>query len=662
MSADQVLTSGTVIDGDLHIVRCLGTGGMGQVYLARDLSLDRDVAVKVLKRRPRRDDTDSTDEGVRVVREARACARVVHPHVAVIYRVGRWKGRPYIEMEWVDGASLRQVLADRRDVDDPSCRRWLTAIASAVQHAHDCGVIHCDLKPENILIGVEDDGRESIKLVDFGLARGRDLAHRSELQRRGTAQYLPPEAGRRPPSTAGDQFSLAVLACELLTGARPERTDRRLSPSTHQGANEVVQGVLRRALAERAQDRFETVAAFAEALLRAMDTSPTRRPERTASNSLSELQAPEQVSAQWLGRLTRAERRAMILAVAAITPTEHGAVLERLLGTLEGDPVLGDLVQDKLLRQHDGSWQLLDPSMAEVVLQPLSSPALAAIRTAVARVLEGQGTLAHWRHQDAVSLYSQAGRWLDAARLEHGQALETVDPAARDRCYERALLLCQRGGGEWTSMWSYERGVWAARCGWLGTLGDVIAQRKRGRRNTAQISPGVVVEDAILDAEMAMLWAHPTSALNCLDSSKSKGFAPNPGADRLVEAMTIDAMLRRGELEACITRARPLLETLETRPCFDSGPTRVVDAAALAVCAETLYRAGQRQAAAILTQRRVVLELERGDRMGAARALLQSARHHERDKQPSQAAALLEEVEELIAHLGPVSVVVPLRS
>ena len=629
---------------------------MGRVYLARNLSLDRDVAVKVLKRRRRRGGSDSTDEGVRVVREARACARVVHPHVAVIYRIGNWSGRPYIEMEWVDGRSLRQVFGDRQPPDEASCRRWLTAVASAVQHAHDCGVIHCDLKPENILIGSDRDGAEIVKLVDFGLARGRNLAHRSQVQKRGTPEYLPPEAGRQPPSRAGDQFSLAVLACELLTGARPRRTSGNLVLPTHQRTNEVVNAVFQRALAERADHRFETVSAFVEALLRGLFPSLPKQREQATESSLSQLHAPEQVTARWASSLTRSERRSLILAVVAITPVDHRGVLEHLLGPVDEDPVVEDLLSDKLLIRHDGSWRLNDASMAEVVLAPLAPVPLAAIRTAVARALEGEGSSPRWRHQDTVLLYVRAGRLRDAARLEHAQAIETANPEARDRCYERALALCDGDAHDLSSVWRYERGVWAARCGWPTTLQEVIAQRKRIGQHMAPPTAPEGADNAVLDTELAMLLDTPGTALRILELTASNGSSFDRATARLLESMTIEAMLRLGQTDACVLRARPLLESLEKASCSGATPGHLVDACALAVCAATLQAAGQRQVAAILLQRRLVLELEQGDRMGAAEALLEVARHHKQEDRHVQACAVLDEVGDLIDGLGSVSV------
>ena len=138
------IDAGTRIDSDLEVLEELGAGGMGRVFLARDAVLDRNVAVKLLMSEGQAD-PDQTDEGVRAVREARAVARVVHPNVAAVYRIGSWQERPYIEMEWVDGPSLRDVI-DERPLPPTSTRwRWLEQIGAAVQHAHDEGFVHGDV-------------------------------------------------------------------------------------------------------------------------------------------------------------------------------------------------------------------------------------------------------------------------------------------------------------------------------------------------------------------------------------------------------------------------------------------------------------------------------------------------------------------------------------
>lgn len=151
------LTEGDVVDGNFSIEGKLGVGGMGAVYLARDLRLHRQIALKLHRR---------SDGAQRTEREARVLARLVHPNVVTVHDVGSWQGRTYIAMEYLDGGTLWQWLGARR-------RSWRELVAVFIQAArgleaaHQAGLVHRDFKPQNVLLGT--DGR--ICVADFGLAR-----------------------------------------------------------------------------------------------------------------------------------------------------------------------------------------------------------------------------------------------------------------------------------------------------------------------------------------------------------------------------------------------------------------------------------------------------------------------------------------------------------
>ena len=145
-----------------QVVRPLGRGGMGEVYLARDTTLGRRVALKVL--RPEALGTDDAVE--RFLHEARATARFSHPHIVTIYVVGTHEGHPYLALEYVEGQTLRERMAEGRMAPREALRVAL-AVAEALAEAHRHGVLHRDLKPENVIIG--RDGR--VRVLDFGLAK-----------------------------------------------------------------------------------------------------------------------------------------------------------------------------------------------------------------------------------------------------------------------------------------------------------------------------------------------------------------------------------------------------------------------------------------------------------------------------------------------------------
>lgn len=196
--------------GQFRLRRLLGEGGMGQVYLARDLELGRSVAVKLI--RPER----FGPAGVaRFLKEARTTARFNHPHIVTIYAVGKHGERPYLALEYLDGESLRErLLRERLSVDE--VLHIGRALADALAHAHAQGVLHCDLKPSNVMIA--KDGR--VRVVDFGIAA--DLVEDTENEISGTAKYMAPEQWVGEGLTDRvDIWALGLILFECFEGAHP---------------------------------------------------------------------------------------------------------------------------------------------------------------------------------------------------------------------------------------------------------------------------------------------------------------------------------------------------------------------------------------------------------------------------------------------------------
>jgi predicted Ser/Thr protein kinase len=222
----------------LAILELLGQGGMGAVYKARQLKLDRIVAVKLLPPEWGRDPAFAE----RFSREARALARLSHPNIVAVHDFGESDGLFYLVMEYVDGANLRYVLQDG-PLDPARALAVVPQICEALQYAHEEGIVHRDIKPENILL----DKKGRVKIADFGLAKllGRPRAAftlTGTHQVMGTLDYMAPEQRQRPQEVdhRADIYSLGVVFYEMLTGELPlgrfappsqvARVDARLDP------------------------------------------------------------------------------------------------------------------------------------------------------------------------------------------------------------------------------------------------------------------------------------------------------------------------------------------------------------------------------------------------------------------------------------------------
>ncbi len=187
-----------------EIRRLIGEGGMGEVYLARDLLLGRSVAIKRVHR-----SRFAPTEVARFLAEARLIASLNHPHIVQIYDVGEHQQVPFLALEYIDGESLREREARER-MTEHEALRVLRAIAEALVHAHAAGVVHCDLKPSNVMIG--RDGR--LRVVDFGLALTTTTDRASVA---GTPDWMAPEQWTGGPITdRADIWALAVIAAHLL--------------------------------------------------------------------------------------------------------------------------------------------------------------------------------------------------------------------------------------------------------------------------------------------------------------------------------------------------------------------------------------------------------------------------------------------------------------
>lgn len=217
----------------LEIIRLIGRGSMGGVYLAKDAPLQRLVAVKVLRPELATDEVGRR----RFEREAQAAARISHPNVTQVFNVGRLKNDiPYIVMEYIDGRNLADVIKSEGPMPVDTCCQLLSQLADGLSAAHAQRILHRDISPENVLIE-KNSGR--VVLTDFGLAGIQESGSEAiaTLTRSGEAigdpRYMSPEQHRSEPLTEqSDIYSLAVVAYEMLTQHSPFGGDVPADAST----------------------------------------------------------------------------------------------------------------------------------------------------------------------------------------------------------------------------------------------------------------------------------------------------------------------------------------------------------------------------------------------------------------------------------------------
>jgi eukaryotic-like serine/threonine-protein kinase len=207
--------------GDFQVMRKIGQGGMGQVYLARQLSLKREVALKIL----RFDHAENPTALKRFQAEAEAVARISHPNIVQVYAVGEQDGLRYMALEYVNGRNLREFLDRKGPPDLPVALAILKQVAAALQRAAEVGLVHRDIKPENVLL----TRKVEVKVTDFGLSRyfaggGEPLSLTQSGMTLGTPLYMSPEQVQgKPVDHRSDLYSLGVTAYHLLAGFPPFR-------------------------------------------------------------------------------------------------------------------------------------------------------------------------------------------------------------------------------------------------------------------------------------------------------------------------------------------------------------------------------------------------------------------------------------------------------
>jgi serine/threonine protein kinase len=243
-----------------EITECLGRGGMGVVYKARQKSLDRWVAIKILA--PERVGQEKFAE--RFAREAATLAKLSHPNIVTIHDFGQTDGLFYLVMEFVDGVNLRELLRESKLAPEQALA-IVPPICDALQYAHDKGIVHRDIKPENLLL--DREGR--VKIADFGIA----ALVGAEGEPAGTPPYMAPEQAetRREVDNRADIYALGVVLYEMLTGERPGK--ELIAPSKKVQVDVRLDEVVLRALEKKPELRYQQ-ASFLKTQLETLSQQP----------------------------------------------------------------------------------------------------------------------------------------------------------------------------------------------------------------------------------------------------------------------------------------------------------------------------------------------------------------------------------------------------
>lgn len=260
----------------------LGTGGMAVVYKARDLMLERSVAVKVLREDFSRDPAFRE----RFRQEARAAANLSHPNIVTVHDFGLDQGHLFIVMEYMPGTDLKTLIKQKERFPVSEALELAIQACGGIGYAHRAGLVHCDVKPHNMLVTPE--GR--LKVTDFGIARALSTISPDEQSDVvwGSPHYFSPEqAGGRPPSPASDVYSLGVILYEMVTGrlpfvasdsaelARMHREDKPVAPRYYNNSiPSSLEEIMLKVLSKEPSSRYRTADQLGRLLLGLYDTNP----------------------------------------------------------------------------------------------------------------------------------------------------------------------------------------------------------------------------------------------------------------------------------------------------------------------------------------------------------------------------------------------------
>lgn len=323
------LSPGTVFAGRYEVLRTIGAGGMGVVYLTRDTSTGGEVVLKLIH-----PDLAGEDAVARLMAEGVTARQIRHPNIVAVYDVAQWEGQPYFTMEHVTGGSLRSwlVTANRTGAAVPlaTAAGIVKAILAGLGEAHRMHVVHRDLKPENVLLAADPaSGAFDLKILDFGIARaiGGPLTTGRTAGPVGTQHYMAPEQVTSPDAAGpqADVYSVTVMLYELLVGVLPQARYEAVSDLRPE-IPKAIDGVILKGLTALPKGRYASAAEYSAALDAVLQSAAPRpvpgpEPRPPLVPDPPPQPPPPPVTGNWWSRLSIAGKAGVVgsvLVVAAI--------------------------------------------------------------------------------------------------------------------------------------------------------------------------------------------------------------------------------------------------------------------------------------------------------------------------------------------------------